>query len=467
MQLYSDFIDADRQGPKISVGVVGDAMIDEFMDVDIKKISPEFPIIVLQSEEEKYQYLPGGAANCAYQFTHFNADAHLYAFSDDHASKVFLQNNLNLSGVVEIGNQIPRKRRLYSQGLPVSRTDIESKSYGFSKDILHLRSADVFKNLKNNTGLEALILSDYNKGLFAGFDQEIIREFKNVIVDPKCGDLNRWRGCTVFKPNLEEALRLSGKSTILEAGAYLLDLLSCQAVVVTMAGDGVMVFQQTKNPIHIRAQRKLPTAESVIGAGDCFAAFYAMSLVRGFNYEQAAEISFHAGTLYVQNKHNTPLSPKQFKSSYDPFSLKFVDNPEVFFDKRNYKLVFTNGCFDFGLTSGHVECINFAKNQGDKLVVALNSDDSVKRLKGNGRPILPFADRVKIISSLQSVDYVIGFDEDTPLKIIQQIVPDLIVKGGDYTIDQVVGNHLAQVKIFDFVNSISTTQKIEKMNHLA
>lgn len=466
MQLYSDFIKADRQGPKISVGVVGDAMIDEYMDVDIKKISPEFPIIVLQSEEEKYQYLPGGAANCAYQFTHFNVDAHLYSFSDDHASKVFSDNGLNLSGIVEIGNRISRKRRLYSQGLPVSRTDIESKNYGYSEEILKFRSADVFQKVRSNKSLQALVLSDYNKGLFSGFDQEIMREFKNVIVDPKCGDLYRWRSCTVFKPNLEEALRLSRKSTVLEAGSYLLNLLSCEAVVVTMAGDGVMVFQKTKSPIHIRPKRKLTPAESVIGAGDCFAAFYAMSLARGFNYEQAAEISFHAGTLYVQNKHNKPLTPQEFIYSYDPFSVKYVNCPESFFDRKKYRLVFTNGCFDFGLTSAHVECINFAKNQGDKLVVALNSDDSVRKLKGNGRPILPFADRVKIISSLQSVDYVVGFDEDTPLKIIQQIMPDLIVKGGDYTVEQVVGNHLAEVKIFDYVLSMSTTQKIEKINNL-
>lgn len=462
MQLFSDFLKADSNGARVKIGIVGDAMVDEFMDVDIKKISPEFPIIVVQSEEENYQFLPGGAANAAFQFKHFNVEANLFSFVDDEALQVFQQSGLKSEGLVEIAYKIPRKRRLYSQGIPINRIDFESANYGYSEELVGLRSQDVFKKLISTSNFDSVILSDYNKGLFVGFDNKIIQNFKNTIVDPKCGDISRWYGCTVFKPNQEEALRLSCKSNIYDAGRYFLDQLCCQAVVITMAGQGVCVFKRNCDPVEIKPRKKLAQAESVVGAGDCFAAFYAMSLSRGFNFDQSAEISFHAGSLYVQNKHNKPLTPFEFRASFDACGSKFIDDPEKFFANKKHKLVFTNGCFDFGLTAGHVECINFAKTCGDKLVVALNSDASVHRLKGEGRPILPFADRVKIISSMQHVDYVVGFDEDTPLKLIERINPDIIVKGGDYTKETVVGNHLAEVIIFDFVDSLSTTQKIEK-----
>jgi len=465
MQLYSDFLKADASGPTAKIGIVGDAMVDEFMDVEIKKISPEFPIIVVQSEDENYQYLPGGAANAAFQFKHFNVDSTLFAFVDDEAKQVFTQSGLKSDCFVEIGNKIPRKRRLYSQGIPINRIDFESSNYGFSEDILQLRAQDIIHKLLK-TNLDALILSDYHKGLFAQFDNKVLKNFKRTIIDPKCGDISRWCGCTVFKPNQEEATRLSGKSNIYDAGRYFLDQLCCQAVVITMAANGVVVFKKNCDPVEIKPQKKLPPAESVVGAGDCFAAFYAMSLARGFDFDQAADISFHAGSLYVQNKHNKPLTPQEFRASFDPCGSKFIDNPQKFFAGKNYKLAFTNGCFDFGLTAAHVDCINFAKTCGDKLVVALNSDASVSRLKGEGRPILPFADRVKIISSMQAVDYVVGFDEDTPLNIVEKVVPDVIIKGGDYNKDTVIGGHIAEVIIFDWVESLSTTQKIEKYKSL-
>lgn len=144
---------------------------------------------------------------------------------------------------------------------------------------------------------------------------------------------------------------------------------------------------------------------------------------------------------------------------------KYVEEPEIL-SQRNFKLVFTNGCFDFGLTAAHVELLKFAKRHGDKLVVALNSDASTARLKGSGRPILPLEERIKIVSSFDCVDYVLSFEEDTPLEIIKKIDPDIIVKGGDYKKHEVVGNQIAEVILFDYMDVTSTTEKINKISNI-
>jgi D-beta-D-heptose 7-phosphate kinase/D-beta-D-heptose 1-phosphate adenosyltransferase len=130
---------------------------------------------------------------------------------------------------------------------------------------------------------------------------------------------------------------------------------------------------------------------------------------------------------------------------------------------RDFNLVFTNGCFDFGLTSAHIDCLTFAKKQGDKLVVGINTDESIRRLKGRGRPIMSLCERIKLLSSLEFVDYIVPFDQDTPLQLIESIRPSIIVKGGDYKKEDVVGNNLAEVRIFNFIeNNLSTTEKIIK-----
>jgi len=176
---------------------------------------------------------------------------------------------------------------------------------------------------------------------------------------------------------------------------------------------------------------------------------------------ECLSIAFEAGTKYVANRYNKPLNPSDFF-----VDTKLITNPLVL-KNRDFDLVWTNGCFDFGLTSAHVDCLKFAKSQGSKLVVGLNSDASVNRLKGSGRPMLPLRDRIKILSSLECVDFVISFEEDTPIGTIKKIVPDIIVKGGDYKKENVVGNNISNVIIFDYVDSISTTEKIMRFNEIS
>jgi D-beta-D-heptose 7-phosphate kinase/D-beta-D-heptose 1-phosphate adenosyltransferase len=300
--------------------------------------------------------------------------------------------------------------------------------------------------------LDLVILSDYGKGLFYFNDltQDLIKKCKISIVDPKDGNLDKWKGCTIFKPNLKEALSLSGKNTVEEAGNYLLGYLGCQAVVITESENGVSVFDAS-GFTKISPDKKSIKVESVCGAGDCYTAFLGMALCRGLNIQEAAQVAWEAGKRYVQNKYNKPLFPIDFSSG-------IVDDPEIL-SKRDFNLVVANGCFDLGLTEAHVKLFEFAKSQGNKLCVCVNSDESMARIKR--KAILPLKERMAIVAANKFVDYVVSFEENTPLELFRKIKPNLIVKGGDYKPEDVAGYGLFPVKIFPLVSSMSTTEKIK------
>jgi len=459
MDILEEFVNLDLMGPKIRVGVVGDAMLDQYYSIKIKRISPEFPIPICSSENESSNDFPGGAANVAYQFKHFNVNANLIAFTDEDADSAFKLKEINTDLCIKIPNKIPRKRRFYSNDFPTYRWDIEQVGYGLM-DELDGKCFELYEKAKKVVDtFDVLILSDYDKGVMSNYVNLLISEAPISIVDPKCGNIDRWRGCTIFKPNLQEALNLSGKNSVNEAGLYLLDKLKCKAVVITDDGKGVTVFD---GGIHeIKPTQKLLPANSVIGAGDCFSAFMAMALARGINIRQAAEIAWLAGTLYVKKRHNKPIC------QLDLIGKVILKYPEKYIgkNKRTYKLVFTNGCFDI-IHAGHLETLRFAKQQGDKLVVAVNSDDSVRRLKP-GRPIVPLIDRIKMLAALEFVDFVVPFYENTPLSMIEKIQPDVLVKGSEHQVEKIVGYGIVkEVLTSPMVEGLSTSILIDKIKSL-
>lgn len=446
--IFNKFLELDKN--KTKIGVVGDAMIDQYYHVNVKKISPEFPIPVMLSECENSLDQPGGAANVAYQFQDFNVNANLVSFIDKEAKDFFVSKNLDVSLCVEIQNKIPRKKRFYSEGFPTYRWDVEQQLYGIQNiDVL----CEKLKNKCIDQKFDCIIFSDYEKGVFhTDWTQDLIKKFPLTIVDPKSIHIDKWKGCTIFKPNAKEAIDISGKSNLIDAGKFLRDHLQCKGVVITNGGDGIIVVSD--NALEIKPDKRIK-AKSVIGAGDCFVAFLSLALARGFSIEDSVEISWKAGFNYVQNQYNQPLSKSIFFDSLDQKKIL----PD--FSNRDYKLVFTNGCFDGGLTAGHIECLKFAKQQGDKLIVAINSDESIKKLKGQERPFVPLDQRIKIVAALEFVDYVVSFKEDTPIELIKSIRPDILVKGGDYDPKSVVGNELAEVRICPKYDCLSTSQKAE------
>lgn len=445
---FNKFLDADKN--KTKIGVIGDAMIDQYYHVNVKKISPEFPIPVMLSECENSLDQPGGAANVSYQFQDFNVDVNLVSFIDKEAKDFFTSKNLNVSLCVEIENKIPRKKRFYSGGFPTYRWDVEQSFYGADNiDFLCER----LKNKCIDQKFDCVIFSDYEKGVFHNdWPQDLIKKIPLTIVDPKSAHIEKWKGCTIFKPNAKEAIDISGKPNLIDAGKFLKDYLQCKSVVITNGGDSVIIVSD--NVLEIKPDKRIK-AKSVIGAGDCFVAFLSLALARGFSIEDSVEISWKAGFNYVQNQYNQPLKRSIFFDSLDQKKIL----PD--FSSRDYKLVFTNGCFDGGLTAGHIECLKFAKQQGDKLIIAINSDASIAKLKGQERPLIPLDQRIKIVSALEFVDYVVSFEEETPIELIKSIKPDIIVKGGDYDPNNVVGSEFSEVRICPKYDCLSTTQKVQ------
>ncbi len=454
-ELLLQFLEKDCQ-KAIDLNVVGDVMFDEYHEVEVERISPEFPIPVYKSNsiDPCSGIIPGGAANVAYQFKHFNVNCELVALLNKLGEVSFNAKGINTGNCKVLNNiWIPTKKRFYCQGVPLVRHDIEKENYGVDEIKKYLFDLQV-------PDADFTIFSDYSKGLFSNpWFRKFITKTKSI-VDPKNSFIDMWEGCSFFKPNASEAEKLSERKNIHDQLEFFIDSLKCEGVVITRSGLGVMGKDNKGDTFEVVPDGRLPNPASVIGAGDCFISFLTMALARGFPLEQAAQIAFAAGCCYVRKSHNSPLSPSELLTYC---GVKIVSNVEIL-KNRNFKLVATNGCFDAGCTLAHVECLKFAKSQGDKLLVAINSDSSVTKLKGKGRPILPAEERAKIISALEFVDFVAVFNEDTPYEIYKKLMPDIIVKGGDYKKNEVVGNDLADVVLFPLINCVSTTDKVKKLS---
>lgn len=451
MDLLNKFLKKNRE-KRLEIHCIGDAMIDQYIDIKVTRISPESPAIVMLSDFEQYESKPGGAANVAYQFKNFNVKPLLVCWHDEIGRYVFEKHNINyVHESFSRACNLPIKRRFLDDGVQIVRHDIESKFCGLNEELAKSFIQKTQSYL--NCVPDVVILSDYNKGFFPD-DNNIIEFYKGTktIVDPKKGPLSKWKGCTIFKPNCKEATELTGMSHWKDQSRYIQQELECESVVITFGGEKVAGITCGEY-FEFKPNRSV-VVESVVGAGDCFAAFFAMAIGHGFSVVEASEIAWNAGANYVKNKRNRPIVPAEL-------SLSKIVNPSDL-SNRDFEIVFTNGCFDFGLTSAHVKCFDFAKKQSDKLVVAINSDESVKRLKGEGRPILTFEERSEIVAALECVDFVVKFEEDTPIDVIKTIKPSLIVKGGDYKKHEVVGSEICEVKIFPYIDVMSTTEKIKR-----
>jgi len=414
------------------ISVVGDVMLDEYYDVSVSRISPEFPIPVMRSQSDRCTRVPGGAANVALQFSKFNTHVFLTGITHDVMPLMPLKKITNHSPL-DCGLVIPVKKRFYQGDFPVARWDVEEPCYGQTS----LWMFDDFELQRT----EVTVFSDYNKGIF---DKPWYKRFlkdRLTIVDPK-HDLTRWEGCTILKPNSVEAAALTGEKDWKRQAEKLKKIVGCRDVVITQGSEGVVGITPA-GFFEYRPSRK-DEVNSVIGAGDCFIAFLAMAVAHGMSTYEAAIIAYEAGAVYVQSKHNRPLKPA-----------------ELLARKGGSQVVFTNGCFDL-LHAGHIQTLEFAKDQGDLLVVGINSDESVRRLKGDSRPVNKLADRIRVLSAMKCVDCVVPFDADTPLDLIKYVRPDIIVKGGDYRAEEVVGHDLAEVIIAPMLAGLSTTSLIAK-----
>ncbi|NQT15299.1 MAG: bifunctional heptose 7-phosphate kinase/heptose 1-phosphate adenyltransferase [Planctomycetes bacterium] len=440
---------------KVCIHCVGDAMIDEYYEVNVDRISPEFPMPIMSSSEGTPIRRPGGAANVAYQFRHFNVDPTLVCLSGDkQATRVFDDHGIRMlhpspsSGCA----QLPIKRRFLDRGIQVTRHDIEKPLCNLKEDELQDAEQQVRYAIGRARRPDVASFSDYNKGFFATCSYLDCYRDAITIVDAKHGPLAKWKGCDIFKPNAVEAAQLSGRRTWREQAQHLQDELECEAVVITSGGEKVAGIWKLEF-FEYRPERKVGV-RSVVGAGDCFGAFFAAAVGHGFAVPEAAEIAWQAGAVYVQDNMNRPVVPAEL-------SPDGIVTPEDLV-QRDFKLVFTNGCFDL-LHEGHIQTLRFAKEKGDRLVVAVNSDESVRRLKGESRPIKTLQQRMAVLAALEMVDFVVSFDEDTPLEIIKTIRPDVLVKGADYNQRDIVGADIVRrVYQAPLLRGLSTTGFLSK-----
>lgn len=458
MDLINEFAKKLEENRKsIFIHVIGDSMLDQDYKVHTNRISPECPNVnvLLSPDDEPFRQFPGGAANVCYQLNNFNIICRLFSFIDEEAYQIIRSKGIKYWGPIRLpkGYFVPRKRRFYAQGFQVvSRWDIENPKYGLEsiKD-LQTELLNTWQAFQYEP--DAIIFSDYDKGLFHNLNISDVKTNAITIVDPKAAPLERWKGCTVFKPNAKEARDLSGEQHWKAQCDYFQQVLGCKVVIITQAGDGIV--GKTDNYFEYKPRLSV-TPVDIVGAGDCFAGILALAMTLGFNAEQAAKIAFHGGILCVQQKERGLFGPWSFGN-------KIVDNVDFLVD-RDYKLVFTNGVFDL-LHTSHINMLKFAKSMGDKLIVAVNSDASVKRLKGESRPIIPLRQRMEVIAALECVDFVTSFEEDTPLELVKRLNP-VMVKGGDYRKEDIAGYEVVgadNIILYPYEQGNSTSNIISKI----
>jgi D-beta-D-heptose 7-phosphate kinase / D-beta-D-heptose 1-phosphate adenosyltransferase len=438
------------------IAVVGDGMIDaDYKVLASSRINPEGPIPLWQSSAHENSRRPGGAARVAHLMKNFNVEIRYFGIINKELAAILENSEINPQHSVITDCVVPTKNRFYDGDTALVRWDVELPNYGLGEDELESHRKVLRQKLLEFSA-DVVIFSDYGKGVFDRQTNWINYSGNALtIVDPKSPPVERWAGCHVFKPNAKEAFDLSGTDKWHEQCAYFRKHLGCTGVVVTNSGSGLYGTVDHREFVY-RPKTKY-NAKSVVGAGDAFTGILALCQAHCLDIVESTKIAWRCANKYVSNVQNSPLTPHEILAV---FEHKVVEPRWLRY--RHFNLIFTNGVFDL-LHSSHIALLKQARSMGDKLVVAINSDNSVKQLKGQHRPIQPLEERIKMLSAFDFVDYIIPFEEPTPYNLIKEILPDMIVKGGDWKVEEIAGHDLAPVTLIPYENGYSTTSLIEKI----
>lgn len=462
---------------KPQILVIGDLMLDHYLWGSCERVSPEAPVQVVNVNKETV--VLGGAGNVVNNLTALGSDVSvLSVIGDDEAGEELLrylaEANVSCdSFVYEKGRKSSKKSRIIAGNQQIVRYDNESKH-----DISSESESALERGLKKLIdSIDILILSDYGKGVLTqNVTPKLIsiarKSGVRVLVDPKGIDYSKYQHATMITPNKKEAsessgLKLDSLKAVERAGFMLKEKLSLDTALITLSEDGIAIFDNDMR-IHPTVAQEV---FDVTGAGDTVIASLAFALALDNSVDDAVIFANAAAAVVVGklgsatatideiNAYNNALG----QHSSHAYIKTFDEIRGVVKSFRDKKIVFTNGCFDI-LHAGHVTYLEKAKSFGDLLIVGVNADSSVRKLKGESRPINNEQDRAYLLSALHAVDYVVIFDQETPLELIKIIQPDVLVKGGDYEGKTVVGSEIArEVKLVDFVNGKSTTKTIEKI----
>lgn len=466
---------------QVKVLVVGDVMLDRYFIGDSQRISPEAPVPVVKINQTDDKV--GGAANVARNIAHLDGQVGLLGIigQDENGARLteLLTHEKIHSELVEQNEQPTiTKLRVVSRHQQVVRLDFEETFNLAQASELQTKFEAVLDDY------QAVIFSDYNKGSLAYISsmiQTAKQAGKIVLVDPKQSDLTLYRGATVITPNLGEFKQAGGDATdearIAESARALIANAGIDSILLTRSEQGMSAINATEKT---DMPAEVLEVSDVTGAGDTVIATLAVMLSAGLCLADAAKMANFAAGIVVAKLGAATVKPEELAAKFNQQLLTQGQHYQCPFDdvlqhiefakQAGEKIVFTNGCFDI-LHAGHVAYLEKAKALGHRLVLGLNSDDSISRLKGADRPVNPLEQRALVMTALKAVDWVIPFGEagdDTPLKLIQAVKPDVLVKGGDYTIDTIVGAEFVQqnggdVVVIDFVDGCSTTNVINKI----
>ncbi|MTC75067.1 bifunctional D-glycero-beta-D-manno-heptose-7-phosphate kinase/D-glycero-beta-D-manno-heptose 1-phosphate adenylyltransferase HldE [Providencia sp. wls1919] len=457
--------------------VVGDVMLDRYWHGPTNRISPEAPVPVVKVTmvEER----PGGAANVAMNIASLGANSRLVGLTGiDDAAKALTE---NLNGV---------NVRCDFVAIPTHPTITKLRVLSRNQQLIRLDFEEGFENVDAQPMLErieqalphigALVLSDYAKGALTEVEKMIALANKAgvpVLIDPKGNNFERYRGATLLTPNMSEFEAIVGRckdnKDVEEKGMQLLESLELSALLITRSEQGMSLIRRNEAPLHLPTEAQ--EVFDVTGAGDTVIGVLAASIASGRPLHEACALANAAAGVVVGKLGTSTVSPIELENAirgraengFGVMTESQLKQAVADARARGERVVMTNGCFDI-LHAGHVSYLANARKLGDRLIVAVNSDASTRRLKGETRPVNPLDQRMIVLGALGAVDWVVPFEEDTPQRLISEILPDILVKGGDYQPDEIAGSKEVwaaggQVMVLNFEDGISTTNIIKNI----
>lgn len=451
-------------------------MLDQYLFGATSRISPEAPVPVVHVQETDDR--PGGAANVAVNLVALGSATRLLGVVGKDAAGKTLANILSARGIACDFNQRDdrptiTKTRVQSRGQQLIRLDQEN--------VGELHDDAMLKTLKSVIGnAGTVILSDYGKGALTDVAHmiEVCRAAGvPALVDPKGSDFQKYKGASLITPNQTEFEAVAGEcatdEALVERGAAMVRELELNALLITRSEKGMLLLEAGADPVFLSTQAR--EVFDVTGAGDTVIATLAAAVACGQSFAAAAALANIAAGLVVRKIGVATVTPTEIKMAMHQrgqggrglVEAAELNDMVAESRERGERIVMTNGCFDI-LHAGHVAYLEEAKSLGDRLVVAVNDDDSVKRLKGDSRPINTLQDRMLVLAGLAAVDWVVPFTDDTPAKVIASVLPDVLVKGGDYRPDEIVGakdvlDNGGEVRVLAFRDGHSTTRIIDRL----
>lgn len=460
-----------------NVLVVGDIMLDRYWQGGTQRISPEAPVPVVNVQDMVEK--PGGAANVALNIVSLTANATLMGIVGHDQAADVLESELHQAGVNSALKRLPdhktiTKLRIISLHQQLIRLDFEQPLQGMDGEIDEFEFAEKIKYVK------AVVFSDYHKGGIQNITKLInIARAANipVLIDPKGNDFTIYRGASLITPNRKEFEAVAGHfyddRSLYEKAQALLKQYDIEAILITRGAEGMSLVAQNADIVNLPAHAH--EVYDVTGAGDTVIAVMAAAIAAGCSNTQAMLLANTAAGIVVTKLGAASVSLPELRRAIrkqQANELGILTEEEALLaiqdaHAHGEKVVMTNGCFDI-LHAGHVSYLQQARKLGHRLLIAVNDDDSVRRLKGAKRPINTLAHRMSLLAALRCVDWVVSFNEDTPARLIELLSPDILVKGSDYQVSDIAGAQSVlqrggEVKLIDLVKGCSTSLMIEKI----